>query len=178
MRVWSLDLVLLVMILMCLCWGREEPGCSFSSISLRFDSELISNFWYRWYCRDWLKCMCQVWGFPTIREYSIMIKVWLTLKNVKCTDIFSESCPSFWASLFMLPIAGVFGAVGAAGWKQRHPGLYHSCQRRFWHHRRPGHHHHVCLGWNAEPREWRLLCWSQVLETRQMRLRQAMKLKT
>lgn len=62
----------------------------------------------------------------------------------------------------MLPIAGVFGAVGAAGREQRHPSLHHSRQRCFWHHRWPGHHHHVCLGWNAEPREWRLLRWSQV----------------
>lgn len=56
--------------------------------------------------------------------------------------------------------------------KPRNTGLHHSVQRCSRHHRRPGHHHHVCYRWNFEPREWRNICWPQVLLTAEVQKEQ------
>ena len=58
--------------------------------------------------------------------------------------------------------SGVLGPFSPPGRKQRHSGLHHSGQRGVWHHRRPGHHHHVRLRRHAQCREWRVVCRPQV----------------
>lgn len=58
--------------------------------------------------------------------------------------------------------AGVLRFGLAAGWFSRHPGMYQCsqhCQRYHW---RPGHHHHVCHGRDAECRGRRDVYWPQV----------------